>query len=74
MPAGDERPGPPTGPLPPHIPAVPAEIMDWTARVAWTAIQWLARTNPALPARLRPGHLADWHPRLAAVPVLDDLV
>lgn len=63
---------------PAHDPVVPAEVMDWTARVAWTAVHWLAGNNAALPDRLRPGHLADWRHALATdpdaiVPILDDL-
>lgn len=68
----------PSGRPSPAGPAVPAEIMDWTARVAWTAVQWLAGKKAVLPDRLRPGHLAGWRPLLTAdpdatVPVLDDL-
>ncbi|WP_433177553.1 hypothetical protein [Actinoallomurus sp. CA-150999] len=79
--AGDDlllRVPDPEGALPPHDPAVPAEIMDWTARVAWTAIEWLAGRDRGLPDRLRRGHVKRWRGLLAAdpdasVPILDDL-
>jgi hypothetical protein len=69
----------PARPLPPHVPAIPDEVMNWTARVAWTAIEWLADRDRGLPDRLRPGRLKSWRHRIAAdsdaaVPRLDDLV
>jgi transcriptional regulator with XRE-family HTH domain len=68
----------PAGPLPYDVPGVPDEVMDWTARVAWTAIEWLGERDRGLRDRLRPGRLRTWRDRLAAdptavVPRLDDL-
>jgi transcriptional regulator with XRE-family HTH domain len=70
----------PSGELVPQVPEVPAEVVDWTVRVAWTAAVKLG-----LPIRvraesvtLRPGRLARWRDRLlgdphAIVPALTDL-
>jgi hypothetical protein len=68
----------PPQPLTTHVPAIPDEVMDWTARVAWTALEWLADRDRGLLGRLRPGHLTSWRRPLAAdsdasVPPLDDL-
>jgi hypothetical protein len=69
----------PALPLPSHDPAVPAHVMDSTVRVAWAAIEWLARQDGELPHRLRAGDLRTWRHLLAAdpdasVPSLDDRI
>lgn len=52
--------------LAPHTPELPGEVMDQTARVAWTAARWLSREGRADP--LRPGALSGWRRLLAADP------
>jgi len=53
------------GALPAHTPEIPAEVMDWSARVAWRAAQRLCRDVDDL----RPGLISNWQERLSADPL-----
>jgi hypothetical protein len=61
----------PRSDLAPHLPEIPTEVMDWTARVAWTALCRMegARMSGSGTAGLRSGRLADWRELLAADPL-----
>lgn len=59
----------PAGDLPAHDPAVPDEVMDSSARVAWTVAGALPGPSGGCPlSRLRPGLLSGWHSALSADP------
>lgn len=60
----------PASRLEPHDPEIPAEVMDWSARVAWTALCRMegARLSGSGTAGLRPGRLAGWRELLATDP------
>jgi hypothetical protein len=53
------------------VPEIPGEVMDWTARVAWTAIRRLGEPPGTRlgPVPLRPGRLSGWRELLAADPL-----
>ncbi|MBR7829841.1 hypothetical protein KDK95_26285 [Actinospica sp. MGRD01-02] len=63
----------PDGPLDPHTPHLPAEVMDHQARTAWAVLDWLnTEVNTGLPRladHLRPSLLAGLRTSLAADPV-----
>lgn len=63
----------PCGPLEPHTPELPAEVMDNQARIAWAALDWLNTeangARPRLADNLRPGVLSDYRSELARDPI-----
>lgn len=61
----------PRSDLAPHLPEILAEVMDWTTRVAWTALCRMegARVSGSGTAGLQPGRLADWRELLATDPL-----
>jgi len=60
----------PADELLPQVPQIPAEVMDWNARVAWTALCRMegARLAGSGSSGLRPGRLAGWRELLTADP------
>jgi transcriptional regulator with XRE-family HTH domain len=72
------RPRDPEDGLEPHDPAVPAEVIDSSVRVAWTALDWVTAGKATRSGRPRAGLLAQWADALRAdhqvpVPGLVDL-
>ncbi|MCW2942251.1 MAG: family transcriptional regulator [Actinomycetia bacterium] len=61
----------PRADLTPCVPEIPGEVMDWTARVAWTAIRRFGEPPGTRlgPVPLRPGRLSGWRELLAADPL-----